>query len=216
MLLLKFCVFLFLNAKPPKEFFTAVVGCFFVAMFVVHLLFLIVVVGVGSFCVCGVEKYLLFSLLSVLKLDTHARQRGHRHHLYSVTKWGGGSKFEKSRGEGKEKKKINFEEERTTTECKGTRGPPGVWNAIVCVRSSPSIETPVLPFLFARARRGTPGSVARKLLKMALWRTIQKKNAGKETNAPHDVNVLSRRRQRRGTHDRGSRFVPFFSRSLFF
>ena len=54
----------------------------------------------------GVEKYLLlFSLLSVfLKLDTHARQRGHRHHLYSVTKWGGGSKFEKSRGEGKEKK----------------------------------------------------------------------------------------------------------------
>ena len=105
-LLLKFCVFLFLNAKPPKEFFTAVVGCFFVAVFVVHLLFLIVVVGVGSFCVCGVEKYLLlFSLLSVfLKLDTHARQRGHRHHLYSVTKWGGGSKFEKSRGEGKEKK----------------------------------------------------------------------------------------------------------------
>ena len=54
-------------------------------------------------------KYLLlFSLLSVfLKLDTHARQRGHRHHLYSVTKWGGGSKFEKSRGEGKEKK-INL------------------------------------------------------------------------------------------------------------
>ena len=44
----------------------------------------------------------------------------------------------------------------------------------------------------------------------------KKKNAGKETNAPHDINVLSRRRQRRGTHDRGSRFVPFFSRSLFF
>ena len=79
MLLLKFCVFLFLNAKPPKEFFTAVVGCFFVAVFVVHLLFLIVVVvGVGSFCVCGVEKYLLlFSLLSVfLKLDTHPHDRG--------------------------------------------------------------------------------------------------------------------------------------------
>ena len=130
------------------------------------------------------------------------------------TKGGGGSKFEKS--EVKAKKKFNFEEERTTTECKGTRGPPGVWNAIVCVRSSPSIETPVLPFLFARTQRGTPGSVARKLLNMALWRTIQKKNAGKEKNAPHDINVLSRRRQRRGTHDRGSRFVPFFSRSLFF
>ena len=115
----------------------------------------------------------------------------------------------------KKKNKNNFEEERTTTECKGTRGPPGVWNAIVCVRSSPSIETPVLPFLFARAQRGTPGSVARKL-NMALWRTIQKKkNAGKETNAPHDINVLSRRRQRRGTHDRGSRFVPFFDACFF-
>ena len=129
------------------------------------------------------------------------------------TKGGGGSKFEKS--EVKAKKKFNFEEERTTTECKGTRGPPGVWNAIVCVRSSPSIETPVLPFLFARAQRGTL-RVSREKIK-ALWRTIQKKkNAGKETNAPHDINVLSRRRQRRGTHDRGSRFVPFFSRSLFF
>ena len=89
-LLLKFCVFLFLNAKPPKEFFTAVVGCFFVAVFVVHLLFLIVVVGVGSFCVWGVEKYLLFSLLSVLKLDTH--ERGDRHHQ-SVYEGGRGFKI---------------------------------------------------------------------------------------------------------------------------
>ncbi len=124
MLLLKFCVFLFLNAKPPKEFFTAVVGCFFVAVFVVHLLFLIVVVGVGSFCVCGVEKYLLlFSLLSVfLKLDTHARQRGHRHHLYSVTKWGGGSKFEKSRGEGKEKKKSTSKKNAPRRSVKALEG----------------------------------------------------------------------------------------------
>ena len=127
------------------------------------------------------------------------------------TKGGGGSKFEKS--EVKAKKKFNFEEERTTTECKGTRGPPGVWNAIVCVRSSPSIETPVLPFLFARAQRGTPGSVARKL--KLCGERFKKKNAGKETNAPHDINVLSRRRQRRGTHGRGSRFVPFFAFSFF-
>ena len=90
------------------------------------------------------------------------------------TKGGGGSKFEKS--ELKAKKKFNFEEERTTTECKGTRGPPGVWNAIVCVRSSPSIETPVLPFLFARAQRGTL-RVSREKIK-ALWRTIQKKKCG--------------------------------------
>ena len=45
------------------------------------------------------------------------------------------------------------EKSRTTTECKGTRepfllAPPGVWNAMVCVISSPSIETPLIFLLF--------------------------------------------------------------------
>ena len=45
------------------------------------------------------------------------------------------------------------EKSRTTTECKGTRepfllAPPGVWNAMVCVISSPSIETPFIFLLF--------------------------------------------------------------------
>jgi len=47
----------------------------------------------------------------------------------------------------------NFQKNRTTTECKGTRAlllllPPttGVWNDMVCVISSPSIVTPLLLF----------------------------------------------------------------------
>ena len=65
------------------------------------------------------------------------------------------------KGKGTEQKKGgNFgskfkrkEKSRTTTECKGTRepfllAPPGVWNAMVCVISSPSIETPLIFLLF--------------------------------------------------------------------
>jgi hypothetical protein len=43
----KFCVFLFLNANPPKEFFTAVDGCFFVT---VGVAVFFAIIGVGSFC----------------------------------------------------------------------------------------------------------------------------------------------------------------------
>ena len=52
----------------------------------------------------------------------------------------------------------NFQKNRTTTECKGTRAlllllPPttGVWNDMVCVISSPSIVTPL--FLLIREKK---------------------------------------------------------------
>ncbi len=54
----------------------------------------------------------------------------------------------------------NFQKNRTTTECKGTRAlllllPPttGVWNDMVCVISSPSIVTPLLLFLLIREKK---------------------------------------------------------------
>ena len=53
----KFCVFLFLNANPPKEFFTAVDGCFFVAVFIFF-----TNIGVGSFC--------LYNCVCVCKFKT--------------------------------------------------------------------------------------------------------------------------------------------------